>query len=210
MVKKKTKEMFTFHRVGWINQVEEEVSGWLCLIETKEQLDTYLQYLAHDTAQVWCDIKDSPENKEGHCRTTRANAFKTILTIEMEKRGLKQMPMVQAVTFLEQAATKTVINIFYDEGSVYANSAGGCRTTHLRNDHRGVDEKIFEIHKRKDFVFPTDKSPFEDVKITRWPGSPHFYLSVNGKNIEVDGVQKWNTVTAAEEAMESYLNRNKW
>lgn len=202
--------MFTFHRVGWIDADGQEQSGWNCLIETKEQLLAYLDWFSHDIAQCWIDIKDSPDNKEGHCRTTRADVMKQLLNIKMEKENRTQIGLVEAITYIEGTLTKTAINIFVTEGSVYVNAKGGCRPVDLSQDGRGFDEKIFEIHQTMDLVFPTaENRPFEEVKITHWPMNPHFYLSVNGRTVTVDGVTKWNTVEAAEEAMKLFLKRNK-
>ncbi len=88
------------------------------------------------------------------------------------------------------------------------NAVGGCRHTSLRNDHKGVDEHIFETCFNKDFVFPT--LGCDEIKISRWPLCKHFYISVNGTNVEINGVSKWNTITAAEEAKERYLKRNRF
>lgn len=79
----------------------------------------------------------------------------------------------------------------------------------LRDDHRGVDEIIFETRTSKDLVFPTPQDEIDEVKITNWPLCPHFYLSVNGKNIEVDGVAKWKTIQGAEDAKRKFERRRK-
>lgn len=199
--------MFKFHRLGFIDADNKEQSCWLGLIETSEQLEAYLQYMASIIAQIWIDIKDSPDYKEGHCRTTQADVAKQLLTLKMEKENRKQIPLVEGITYLEQMFTKTAIDIFVEDGSVYVNSKGGCRDTSIRNDGR-IAEEIFETCVNKDFVFPTLGS--DVIKITNWPGCPHFYISVNGKNVEVDGVQKWKTVTGAEEAKAKYLKRNRY
>ena len=200
--------MFTFHRVGFTDADNKEQSCWLGLIETEDHLDAYLNYIAHDVAQCWLDIKDSPDNKEGHCRTTQANVAKLLLNIKMEKEDRTRIPMPEAITFLEQMFTKTAIELFLKDGSVYVNVKGGCRDTNLRNDGSNVDEEIFETCVNKDFVFPTLGK--DVIKITKWPGCPHFYISVNGKNVEVDGIQKWKTIEGAEEAKANYLRRNRY
>lgn len=201
--------MFKFHRIGWINEAGEEISGWLCLIETKEQLLGWQRWSARDIAQVWIDIKDAPKNKLGHCRTTRANVIQQLLTMKMEKENKSQIGVVEGVNYIEHILTKTAINIFIQDGSVYVNPKGGCKTVDLRNDHKGVDEVIFETYVSEDLVFPTPKEEIDEVKITNWPFCPHFYLSVNGKNIEVDGVAKWKTVKGAEDAKRKFERRRK-
>lgn len=201
------RNMFTFHRIGFRDADGKECSAWNALLETDEQVEAYLRYMAHELAQVWIDIKDSPENKDGHCRTTRANVAKQLLTLKMEKEELKQISVVDGVTFLEQVFTKTAIELYCQDGSVYVNAKGGCRDTEIRNDDR-VKEEIFETCINKDFVFPTLGE--DVVKITNWPGCPHFYISVNGKNVQVDGVDKWKTIQGAEEAKKKYLRRNRY
>lgn len=201
--------MFKFHRIGWIDSDGKEVSGWNCLIETEKQLSAYMQWFSQDIAQVWIDIKDSPKNKSGHCRTTRADVMKYLLEIKMEKEGTNRINLVEGISYIERILTKTLIDIYIQEGSVYVNSKGGCRYTCLRNDHKGVDEIIFETYTSKDLVFPTPKDEVEEVKITNWPLCPHFYLSINGRNIEVDGETKWKTIKGAEDAKRKFERRRK-
>lgn len=208
MRKTKEKTYFTFHRVGWTNEDGKQTSGWLCLIKTEEHLKAYLQWRAHDIAQCWLDIKNSPDKKPGHCKTTLANVMKTLLDIKMTKENKTRISMVEAVNYMEHELTKTVVNIFCNEGEVYANSAGGYRSTHLRDDHKGVDEEIFESCVNKDFVFPTLGE--DEIKISKWFVGKHYYISVNGRNVEVDGVSKWSTIDAAEEAKENYIRRNRY
>ena len=195
--------MFTFHRVGWT----EEHSGWLCLIETEEQLQKYLEWKAAFIAEAWVDIKNSPAEKAGHCRTALSRAMKTMLDIKMTKEGKSSLSMVECVNFMERTLTATPVKIFFTDGEVYINSSGGYRTTSLRNDHRGVDEEIFGTCKRKDLIFPS--SITSDIRVSRWFGGPHFYVSVDGRNVGIGGVCKWNTVQGAEAAMAKLIKRNK-
>lgn len=195
--------MFIFHRIGWKDDPEH--SGWWLYIDTEEQLKAYFQYNAHDLAQVWFDIKDSPNYKEGHCRTSKANAMKAILNLKMEKEGKSQMSMVDCVNWMENEFNNLKVRIFLEEGAVYINSAGGCHSPHLRNDHKGVDEHIYEVHENEDLIFPVKDDVH--VVITQWPMCPHYYLSVNGKHVEVDGIGKWNTIEGAESAKEVLIKR---
>lgn len=197
--------MFIFHRIGWEN--DSEHSGWWLYIDTFEQLLGYLKYSAHEMAQVWIDIKNSPEDKSGHCRTRKASIMKEILAIKTEQEGRTKIPMIEAVNFIEQEFTGLKVKILEDEGAVYISSGGGCHGPHLRNDHKGVDEHIYDVHENKDLIFPSMTKDI--VTITQWPMSPHFYLSVNGRHTDVDGVEKWNTIEAAEEAKEICLKRLK-
>lgn len=200
--------MFEFHRLGWTNGDHEEVSGWLCLIDTHEKLLAVLEHKTYEIAADWMDIKDSPEDKEGHTRTRQEGAYKQLLIMHMEKLGKSKMSMVECISFIENMATKTIIQIFNTDGEVYWNAAGGCRDTHLRDDHRGVDEEIFEKCQNKDLVFPCMST--NEVKIKRWPYGQHFYISLNGITVAIDGVQKYNTIGAAEDAKKKFLKNNRF
>ncbi|GAG11521.1 unnamed protein product [marine sediment metagenome] len=199
--------MFKFHRIGFIDGGGKEVSSWLALIQTEEQMKAYLLYHGRDLAEIYMKIKDSPENKSGHTGNQRANVYKDLLAMKMERENKTSMPLVEAINYLSDITTKTMISIFMDEGSVYVNAKGGCRDTSIRNDGK-ITEEVFETCVNKDFVFPTLGN--DVIKITNWPGCPHFYISVNGKNVEVDGVQKWKTIQGAEEAKTKYLRRNRY
>lgn len=197
--------LFTFHRIGW--EDDSKHSGWWLYIDTIEQLQAYFQYNAYEIAQVWLDVKQSPEVKSCHCRTRKADCMKELLAIKLERERRTRMSMPEAVNFIENEFNSAKIKIFYAEGAIYVNSAGGCRGPHLRNDHRGVDEHIYEVHENENLVFPL--GDVYDIRITRWPGCKHFYLSVNGKSTEVDGVGKWNTIEAAEDAKQLCMDRLK-
>ncbi len=200
--------MYTFHRIGFRDADGKERSAWMALIETAEQLKAWLEYAGRDVAGIWMKIKNSPENKSGHTGTQRADVGKMLLTMEIEKSGKDTISLIDGINHLSNLFTKTQISIFLKEGSIYVNKNGGCRDTRIRNDDR-IQEEIFETCVNKDFVFPTLGE--DEVEISRWPGGgPHFYISVNGKNVEVAGVSKWNTVQAAEEAKASYIKRNRY
>lgn len=203
----KTSQPFKFHKVGFYDGDGNEVSGWLAKIETKEQLDIWYRYMAGVNAEAWFDIKHSPQYKAGHCRTTYASLWKTILDIEMVKTGREKMSMVECVNFIELNSTKITISIFNREGSVYVNTNGGCRDTRLRNDGR-LDEHIFDRCTNKDFLFPSMSK--KDVEIKRWAMGKHFYIVANGKTVQINGKDKFNTIEAAEAAKKEYLKNNRF
>ncbi|KKM07624.1 hypothetical protein LCGC14_1732100 [marine sediment metagenome] len=211
-----TKTQFEFHRVGWELENNNSVSGWYLYISNQEELKAWLHYNAIDMVEVWKDIKDSPEDKEGHCRTTRAAVHKSLLNIEMIRRaggssaiGDKtrlQMSLCDSLEHMENLSTRSVIEIFNREGSVYVGSKGGCRSTTLNTEK--LQDKVFEVYKSKKLIFPVlSKS---DIKISKWQGGNHFYLQVNGHNVIVDNKIKWKTVEAAEEAKKTYIRRNRY
>jgi len=49
-----------------------------------------------------------------------------------------------------------------------------------------------------------------DVKVSKWPEGKHFYATVDGKSIYVDGEQKWNSEESAMKAVKKWLGcKNK-
>jgi len=203
----KQKDKIRFDRVGFLDADGEEVSGWLALIDTEEKLRRYCQYKASENAQIWFDIKNSPEDKAGHCRTRKASIYKDLLAAKIEKSGKKSMNMVDALMEIAKMNCGTHIKIFLMDGAVYANQAGGCRDTHLRDDGR-CDEYIFETCYNSDFIFPSMSE--SNIQVVKWPGGNHFYITIDGKTTDVDGVEKWNTVKGVEEAKKTLLERNRF
>ncbi len=93
--------MFEFHRVGWINGDNKQTSGWYCYITKWEQMMAYFEYSGSLIAHAWMDVKNSPDYKMGHCRTTMGNVAKTLLQMKMEKDGKKQMSMPNCINYLD-------------------------------------------------------------------------------------------------------------
>lgn len=192
--------MFEFHRLGWINGIGEETSGWWAYITTKEQLDVYLNYNAECLAGAWFDIKEP-----GHCVTKRGEALSTLLDIKMLKEGKKSLPMIECISTMERVTTSTIIDIFHEKGEAYVNLNGGCRDCSLMTT---MDEQILETCKNKDLVFPVYST--KDVSIKRWPEGNHFYITVDGKTVDIDYEGKYNTIEAAESAKKEFLKNNRF
>ena len=188
--------MFKFHKIG--NNVSQ---GWCCLISSDKEMQAYLDYMARRVLMNWRYIKASPEDKEGHCATSEAGAYKTLLILEMKRRGVEKISFVDSIEFLTKIATKSAINIFHKNGKVYVSRVGTCRPDTNLLDY----EEILDKTARKDFVFPVRSK--KDYKIDRWPGGNHFYIFEHDNSIEIDGVSKWNTVSLAQQALDSHW---KW
>lgn len=196
---------FTFHRVGFIDADDKEQSCWLLLIDTKEKLAEWHKDRAYQLANMY--LFDIAGAREGHCRTSQANAFQQILNLYILNSGRKRISMPEAVNYIEQVATKTIFNLFLQDGEVYVSANGACRDTHLRNDGK-LDEYIFETCTNKDSVFPTLST--DDVRIQHWDGAKHFYIAVNGNIIEIDGKTQYKTIERAQEVMDEYIKRNRF
>lgn len=185
--------MFKFHKIG-----NNTSKGWMCLITSDKEMQTYLDYMARRVLMNWIYIKASPEDKEGHCATSEAGAYKILLIIEMAKKGVEKMSLVDSIEFLTKIATKSAIDTFIRNGEVYVSRVGACRPDTTLLDCEEIVEKTV----RKDFVFPVKSKT--DYKITRWPGGNHYYILENDNSIEIDGVSKWNTAGLAQQALNEH------
>lgn len=203
----KQSDKFQFDRVGFINGDGEEVSCWLVKIDTEAKLERFLEIQAYEDAQIWFDIKQSPEDKMGHCKTRKASVIKDLLCSKAEKEGKNYIGLTDAMKEIGKLTSSTKIKLFIEYGELYVNQKGGCRDCHLRDDGR-LDEFVFETCYNEDLIYPS--CSLADIEITKWPYGQHFYITVNGTTMEVDGKEKWNTVEAAEEAKETLIKRNRF
>jgi len=194
----RNKEKFEFHKIG--NNV---ASGWVCLVDTYSKLLTVGDSIGVQSAIIWQDIKRSPQDKDGHCRTREASCIKTLLGLEMEKREISTMSMPECIFFITNLKMQALEEIFNREGAVYISKNGGCRPSVELLDN----EEILEKCTSSSFVFPVTD---DEIDIIKWPGGNHFYVQVDGKNVSIEGQHKWNTVKSAEVAIKQYMREIKY
>ncbi len=184
---------FKFHKIG-----NDVASGWYALIDSSEALLAHLDYMGQRVVKNWKFIKDSPDNKEGHCKTQEAANLKTLLTLEMQRLDLEQMGMPECINYLSDITTRAVREIFKENGKVYTSKNGSCRP-----DTKLLDcEKILEEAESKDYVFPVRSK--KDLKIHKWPGGKHYYIFEDGVSITIGNQIKWNTAQYAQDALDRY------
>lgn len=196
--------MFKFHKIG--NHI---ASGWYCLIDSDEALQAHLDHMTRRVLLNWTIIKASPENKEGHTATVEAGGYKTLITLEMERRGIEKISFVDGIEFLSRIATKSTIDIYKRNGSVYVTSNGGCRPDTSIREY----EELLDKTTSKNYVFPTKSK--KDFKIIKWPGGNHYYITENGNTIELYGHSKWNRAQDAQRDLDCHWssyrrNREKY
>jgi hypothetical protein len=46
---------------------------------------------------------------------------------------------------------------------------------------------------------------FDEIKVERWPGGKHFYITINGTPIKINDIEKWNTEQGAYSAAKKWL-----
>ena len=54
-------------------------------------------------------------------------------------------------------------------------------------------------------IFPDEN----EIQYIKWPNGKHWYAKVGNKDVKVDGIMKWNTKEAAEEAVKTFMKENK-
>ncbi len=205
--------MFKFHKIG--NKV---ASGWMCLISSEEELKAHLEYMGRRVWKNWIDIKDSPEDKDGHCKTNEASVYKGLLFSHIDLEGkdttahfrgenkkhkAKTMSMPDCISYLSKISTQSAINIFLQNEEVYVSKNGACRPSTKIYDY----ESILERQKSKSYIYPTISKDEFDIK--KWQGGNHFYILQNGTSIAIDKQFKWNTVGAAQDALNKHWKRTK-
>lgn len=193
-------KIFTFHRVGTSNSR----SCWLCLINNGRALQEALFNISLKIPDIYMDVRKSDPDVIGHARTQEASMMKTLLSLEIRKRDIKEMPMNECLIFIEKIKTKALRNIYNEEGVVYIGRNGGVRPSTVLPS----DEEIFETYGSDKFIFPIMSDRQVDIK--KWCGGCHFYLMVDGGSVEFKGKVKYNTIEAAEEARKQYLKKYRF
>jgi len=183
--------MFRFHKIG--NDVAQ---GWYCLITLDEEMKAHAEHMGRRVWRNWKLIKDSPKNREGHCVTSEAGAYKTLLTMEMARRGIEKISFSDAIIYLTDLAMQSTLEVFAREGEVYVSRNGACRPNINILEHEEILEKVV----RKDYIYPVHTK--NEYSIVKWPGGNHFYVMENGNSIPIDGQIKWKTCEVAQQKLD--------
>lgn len=193
-------KIFTFHRVGTSNSR----SCWLCLINNGRALQEALFNISLKIPDIYMAVRKSNPDVIRHAGTQEASMMKTLLSLEIKRKGIKEMPMNECLIFMEKIKTQALKNIYSEEGQVYIGRNGGVRPSVVLPS----DEEIFETYVSDKFIFPVMSDRQVDVK--KWCGGSHFYLMVDGGSVEFKGKAKYNTIEAAEEAKKQYLKKYRF
>jgi hypothetical protein len=78
------------------------------------------------------------------------------------------------------------------------------RTGYFVNRRGGMCHTLYGIVERKTSSMWPEKT---EIAITRWPGGVHFYVKVDGQDVEWRGQNKWTTESAARDAANHYLQK---
>jgi hypothetical protein len=103
-------------------------------------------------------------------------------------RDITSVMAAQAGTALSLDLTSGV----HDRKGFYVGRSGGMAPTL---------HKILEERERDDWP----DAP--RVRISRWPGGSHFYVTIDGRDFEWNGQNKWPTASSAEEAVQEWRTK---
>lgn len=144
-------------------------------------------------------FEGNPISKEGkdHCRSN--NKLSTFLhgCVLTFPENTKFYPLFYFVEKLD-SAVKSKINDLEKYGRILININGGYFTW---------NKNIEEIESMEDDRFP--QYSIKDVKVSKWLGGSHYYVTVNGNLISIDGMEKWKTAKSADEAAKRWIKRGK-
>lgn len=83
-------------------------------------------------------------------------------------------------------------------GKIYVNKYGGYFTWH---------KDLVELETVEGKKFP--QINLKDIKVSKWPQGVHWYITVNGSAITIDGIEKWKTEEDAWVAAKNWSTMGK-
>ena len=158
--------------------------GWMLKLTTASDVLDYFSSLETTAHNAMEDISKMVSGK-GHY------AHEVSYAIAVQAERLHISP-VRALGKLLGDKMTTMMSAL----PVYVNQAGGWF-------HQSDDTK--ELDTMESDWWPEHTKP----KFQQWPGGKHWYCSVDGRNIEVAGKQKWNTYEAAVAAYRLWQNSSE-
>lgn len=183
---------YLFHKCRLKGMGEDFPSEWFLVVKTLEELENYLRQVRPN--QIKNDVLtrhrlDQTSPNSSHV----ANAHDHIARIRAERHGIS---WIEALAGLYDDINAGMIKSLVAGMDLYIRSCGSYCCD--RN------EKQYEILKKQtseELIWPTPV-----VKIMQWPAGKHWYATVDGIDVEYNGVYKWSTKKEAEEAVRRYLD----
>jgi hypothetical protein len=107
--------------------------------------------------------------------------------------GKKFSPLIYFVEKLG-GASQGKLKSLNEHGRILVNENGGFMTW------APTFEELESVTNNR---FP--QFSLDDIKVSKWPGCKHFYPTINGSAIVVNGIEKWNTEQDAINAAKKWL-----
>jgi hypothetical protein len=207
--------MFTFVKVKSVKFNKEW--GWYCLIN--DQISLMLWYMhAQVGEKAAFSITDTLRSKEmnyyfeptdkkknyydmntpeeqariqyGHCN----NPHGCLIRAHIAKVG--KVDLKELAGYMNDMLYKTKADCLEQGKTLLINQQGGFMF--LDDSWRVLETQESDI-----YMFPAPD--VAAVKITQWPNGTHYYASVNGARVVVNGVEKWDSHEAAQQAAKKFI-----
>jgi len=186
---------FIYARHKMHPKVEKRHEQWYLLIDNQDSFDEFISIRSNGLVAKYFEMKkDMATKKFGHY----ADMEKVVIDLRMEMtRGRKSV--------LDDCK---VLDSFL-EGYFLIFMRMGKFVVSPNYAFRHIDDsfEILDTVEKKKLIFPQVTS--KDIKIVRWPNGKHYYASVGGQQVTIDGQVKWNTPEEATEKAEEFLKKNR-
>lgn len=168
--------------------------GWLVEIDSVENLMKWAK-LQNDAVDIWFDLKDE-SNSLTHFTNEKSHLFK----MKLEKLNKKEISLIDFCGIYDELLVDSKFKMLEKYGKIYINEVGGFCV--LGND--GIIKERISLNQ---YIFP--KTTLEKYTIKKWPNGTHYYISLNGSAVHLDGKEKWDSKKEAEEAISNKLKTLK-
>jgi len=152
-----------------------------------ELLDWYAVVRLSRSVEEFSDASRSREggNPSGD-HATKGAALATMARIQGTS-------LADALVKLNCKLYEGMLRTFEQAGRIFINSNGG---------YFGFKESLKIEDTRYIFAYIL---PSEQIRVLQWPNGRHYYAKVGGQDVVIDGIQKWNTWEAAEDAANRFI-----
>ena len=143
--------------------------------------------------QGWWDTVRASISQKDFAQAMRWKDGKDHANILAQLAEMRGVSLVEQLAKINEDLGRGMDRVLQEQKRFFINELGGYFGFHpslIISETRDVD--VWAL-------------PEEKVRIIQWPDGTHFYAKVGNEDVEVDGVQKWDTRQAAEAAGEFYL-----
>lgn len=188
--------MFNFVNLQLILKNGDQIDNgwWLKVTNEFELMDWWSQ--ANNFGKVWYDLKMAGI-KHSHFKSQEAFLMDFKCSVHPEKTSFSNMDLAQMYNEMKYDTKSKMLDKY---GVIYINKVGGfCVPSTSISEENSLE--------RAELIFPQIEK--HELKIEQFPGGTHFYPSINGIALVINGVEKYDTKAEAQRVSEEYLKNIK-
>lgn len=184
--------MFNFVNLELTFRTGDKVdNGWWLKIDNEFDLLEWFS-ISNNFGKIWYDLKMAGLKRQ-HFKTMEAFLMDFKCSVHPTKTSFSNMDLAQMYNEMKFDVKLKVLRQY---GTIYINKVGGFCIPSASLSVKG------EIN-QEELIFPqTGKM---EISIDQFPGGTHFYPSVNGVALLIDGVEKYDSKEEAQKASQKYL-----